>query len=161
MSAERLDLLLRHQEVAYIELDHLIATRDAVRDALGDDAGDYPRLGALDSEIVRADRAIAQRTAKIEELQRAEARKEPTSDRLTRLLRLQDAACEERAALAAARDVIQREADDAGQADLSDAQDRAYRSLTKEIAEVDDEIDGRSEEIEVLAALGAVTKTNT
>lgn len=161
MSTERIELLLRHQEAAYVEVDHLIATRDAVREALGDEADGYVRLACIDAEIVKADRSIVQRKAKIEEMQRAEARRDPAPDRLTRLLGAQESAREERAALVLAREVIQREADAAGQSDLSDAQDRAYRELTKEIADVDDEISARSEEIEVLAALSAVSRTTT
>lgn len=154
MSSERIEILHAWQDASYLERDHLVAARDGIRQMLHDVGAieQYPRLRIIDAMIVEVDRSIAQRDQRIASLsKRAVDVVEPS--RLTTLLRRQDEAQGERAELVSARDAIQREADAAGQVDLDDEQDRRFRALTREIADVDGEIADRDQEIETLAAL--------
>lgn len=159
MSSERLDYLVAWQEAAYVERDHLHAARDAISEMLGDEVGEYPRARSLDSQISEIERQIARREQRIVALQESESVRGEKAPRLTMLLRRQEEAQEDRAALIAARDAIVRDADDAGQVDLDDEQDRRFRQLTREVADIDEEVRNRAEEIEVLAALAAVNPT--
>ena len=162
MTAERLYLQLLFQEAAEIELDGLTATRARIAELIEKNSGgadiEYPRMLALNAEIEQAQRAHAQRRQKIEKLRTTPdeplSRRAPS--RLELLVQRQDEARTERAELLEAREDIQRAADRAGQADLDDEQDRRFRELTAEIADVDEEIRVRDEEIETLAALNAV-----
>lgn len=164
VSAERLHLALLWQEAAEVELEGLLKTRDAVNRLVEQAGGsteiEYPRMRALDSEIDQARRSLTQRMNKLDEL-----RKQPDDDiapalrptsRLALLIQRQDEANTERRELSEARDEIQRQSDAAGQSDFDDEQDRRYRALTAEIADVDAEISERDAEIETLAAFGAV-----
>lgn len=157
MSAERLALISVFQEAAQIELDAMRGARDAIRDLVEARAAgaEYPRLSALNAEIRAVESSVLERDRKVDTLQRDE-RSIPTTGRLALLLKKQDSARGERADLEAARDAILRVSDDAGQADLDDEQDRAYRALTAEIASIDEEVETRDKEIETLAALAAL-----
>lgn len=159
MSSERLEYLVAWQEAAYVERDHLHAARDAIREMLGDEVSEYPRARSLDTQISELERQITRRDARITALQESESVRGEKAPRLTMLLRRQEEAQEDRAALIAARDAIVRDADDAGQVDLDDEQDRRFRQLTREVADIDEEVRNRAEEIEVLAALAAVNPT--
>jgi hypothetical protein len=161
VSAERLFVQLLYRSAAEVELEGLLKTREAIQEVIDVGSGgadlEYPRMLALDAEIEQAQRALTQRNAKIEKLtsEGDEPALRPDS-RLSLLLQRQDEASEEREQLVKARNDIVRRADAAGQSDLDDEQDRRYRALTAEIADVDEEIRVRDEEIETLAALGAV-----
>jgi hypothetical protein len=79
-----------------------------------------------------------------------------TSDRLTRLLELQERAHEEREMLIAQRKEIMRRADDAGRDDLNNAEDAEFRALTGRIAKIDAQIESRDEQLKPLAELQAL-----
>lgn len=162
VSAERLHLALLWQEAADAELAGLVSTRATIvrliEQAGGGDA-EYPRMRALDSEIDQARRALAQRVNKLDELRNQPDDPTPSlrpTSRLALLIQRQEEANTERRELSEARAEIQHQANAAGQSDLDDEQDRRYRELTAEIADVDAEISERDAEIETLVALGAV-----
>jgi transposase len=158
MSTERIDILQTWNEATRIERDALVSARQKIVELLDErEAGDYPTMSRLDESIKALDYAHAQRAARIESLELRAARENVESSRLTMLLRRQEGAQEDRKALVEARDRIVRDARADGQDDLDDEQDRRFRALTHEIAEVDDEIVARDKEIETEAALAAVT----
>ena len=162
VSAERLHLALLWQDAAQVELEGLLKTRDAITKIVeqgGGESVEYPRMRALDAEIEQARRSLAQRSHKLEELRKQPDDPTPSlrpTSRLALLVQRQEEAASERRELCEARDEIQRQSDAAGQVDLDDEQDRRFRELTAEIADVDEEMRVRDEEIERLAAFGAV-----
>lgn len=152
MTNPRIEVLAAWQDAALIERKALADAYEHIVELCDQrDAGEYPRLKALSEALADVDKSISERELRLEELDRANAVKFPT--RLASLLHEQEAAHRERAALVAERRVIEIEADDKGQTDFDDEQDRRYRALTRAIAEVDREIADRDTEIETAAAL--------
>lgn len=144
MNAERAGILSVFQEAARIERDALRSARNQIEDLISEcEADEYPRMAALDAEIRKVEASIAQREIRIEKALKNEAAgPEPT--RLSLLLSWQDDARQDRDDLVEARDAIE------------DEEDERFIAITREIAEVDEEILARAEEIETLAALARV-----
>ena len=74
-----------------------------------------------------------------------------TSERLTRLIAMQEEARAKRESLKEQRSAIVLAAEDEGREDLTDAEDGEFRSLTDEIKTVDEEIIARDARISELA----------
>lgn len=146
MSAERAEILSVFQEAARIERDALVGARQKIVELLAecDEPYDYPRMAALDGSLENIGRMLTQQQIRIEAALRKEQRKDGEHERLTQLLALQSDAHEDRSELVAAREA------------LTDDEDERFSALTREIADVDNEIVARAEEIETLAALSAV-----
>lgn len=152
-------------EVARITLlrDGAVAQRNAVArrcaelsESLGDGVAELvekERLDQLSADITMFNDEIARRTQPRAE---PEAPGVLSHTRLSILVRRQDESRQEREALVAARESIQRLADEDGRADLDVDEDRRFRDLTREIAELDGEVVARDEEIDKLAALAAL-----
>jgi predicted transcriptional regulator len=152
--SERIEILEAWQDAALIErsaLDEALTKIDAFLAELG--AGEYPRRAALVDAIAASDRSVALREARIVSLSRQTKTLPGDASELQVLLRKQDQAREERDDLISARQSI---LDLAGDADLTDEQDARFSALTREIAEVDEEIIDRGADIETLAALSGV-----
>jgi hypothetical protein len=139
VSAERLEVLRAWQEAARIERRALLTAREEI-DALMDEAnaGDYPQMHSLNARIEELEERVAPPTW------------------LATLAQRQEDARVLRAELVEARDEVLCQAEDMGLADLNDEQDKRYRALTREIADVDDEIAARAKEIDRVAAKSGV-----
>lgn len=155
--SDRIDALKTWNEASIIERDAMRMAKARIEDLLDERAAtDYPHMTDLDEHLRRLDRIIVQREARIAELEKRASDGTAESTRLSKLLRRQEDARQERAELVEARDALWRVAEAAGQVDLDDDQARTHDALTREIADIDEEIVARDQEIETEAALAAV-----